>query len=271
VPIEPIVDLNSDGIVDSADICIIIDHWGTDEPLCDVGPMPWGDGIVDVQDLIVLAEHLFVEIPPIALWNMDETQGSIAYDSIDENDGTLNGGPLWQPGGGKVGGSLRLDGVDDYVATPFILDPAKGSFSIFAWIKGGGQGQVIISQKDIIEGRTTNPGSAWLLAGGRHGKLITRLTHPPFDPLVSESVIADGQWHHVGLVYDFDGLHRHLYVDGAEVAKDSDVVGGVGSNGGLYFGVGPALQTGTFWSGLIDDVRIYDAVLSAEEVAELAR
>ncbi|MHC4228566.1 MAG: hypothetical protein ACYSW0_14165 [Planctomycetota bacterium] len=63
VRIEPIVDLNGDGIVDSADICIIIDHWGTDQPLCDVGPMPWGDGIVDVQDLIVLAEHLFEEIP----------------------------------------------------------------------------------------------------------------------------------------------------------------------------------------------------------------
>jgi hypothetical protein len=60
-PIEPVVDLNGDGIVDSADMCIIVDNWGTDEPLCDIGPMPWGDGIVDVQDLIVLAEHLFEE------------------------------------------------------------------------------------------------------------------------------------------------------------------------------------------------------------------
>ena len=63
-PIIPLVDLNTDGIVDSADMCIMVDHWGTDEPLCDIGPMPWGDGIVDVQDLIVLAEHLFEEIPP---------------------------------------------------------------------------------------------------------------------------------------------------------------------------------------------------------------
>lgn len=62
--IKPIVDLNSDGKVDAADMCIIVDHWGTDEPLCDIGPMPWGDGIVDVQDLIVLAEHLFEEVPP---------------------------------------------------------------------------------------------------------------------------------------------------------------------------------------------------------------
>ena len=64
-PIIPIVDLNDDGIVDADDMCIIVDHWGTDEALCDIGPMPWGDGIVDVQDLIILAEHLFEEFPPI--------------------------------------------------------------------------------------------------------------------------------------------------------------------------------------------------------------
>ena len=64
-PIIPIVDFNGDGIVDAADMCIMVDHWGTDEPLCDIGPMPWGDGIVDVQDLIILAEHLFEGIPPV--------------------------------------------------------------------------------------------------------------------------------------------------------------------------------------------------------------
>ena len=64
-PIIPIVDFNGDGIVDAADMCIMVDYWGTNESLCDIGPMPWGDGIVDVQDLIVLAEHLFEEVPPI--------------------------------------------------------------------------------------------------------------------------------------------------------------------------------------------------------------
>jgi Tol biopolymer transport system component len=61
--ILPVVDLNDDRIVDAGDMCILIDHWGTDNPLCDIGPMPWGDGVVDVQDLIVLAEHLFEELP----------------------------------------------------------------------------------------------------------------------------------------------------------------------------------------------------------------
>lgn len=59
----PVVDLNADGIVDAADMCIIVDNWGTDKPLCDIGPTPFGDGIIDVQDLIVLAEQLFEEIP----------------------------------------------------------------------------------------------------------------------------------------------------------------------------------------------------------------
>jgi len=61
--IDPVVDLNADGIVDAADMVIVVDHWGTDNSLCDIGPMPWGDGIVDVQDLIVLAEHLFESLP----------------------------------------------------------------------------------------------------------------------------------------------------------------------------------------------------------------
>ena len=64
-PIIPIVDLNDDGIVNSSDICIMVEHWLTDYPLCDIGPMPWGDGIVDIQDLIVLAEHLFEETIPV--------------------------------------------------------------------------------------------------------------------------------------------------------------------------------------------------------------
>jgi len=60
---DKIADLNGDGIVDSADIRIMIEHWGTDNQLCDISPIPWGDGIVDVQDLIVVSEHLFEVYP----------------------------------------------------------------------------------------------------------------------------------------------------------------------------------------------------------------
>ncbi len=260
-------DFNRDGIVNTEDLLILIENWGQNEPLVDIAPLPFGDGIVDVLDLEVLMSYWWQKMEDIlAHWALDETEGVVAHDSIGNNNGTLYGEPVWQPTGGKFAGALEFDGIDDYVETDFILDPSKGSFSVFAWIKGGAPGQVIISQTD-----GTGSGAAWLWADSSYGRLITRLMHPPFDPLVSESVITDVQWRHVGLVYDFDGLKRCLYVDGVEVAKDTDVVGGVGSNGGLYFGAGKTLDAGSFFTGLIDDIRICDRALTAEEVAELAR
>ena len=80
-----------------------------------------------------------------ASWRLDEADGIVAADSVGDKDGTLHGGALWQPEGGKTGGALLLDGVDDYVSTAFVLDPAAGPFSVFAWVKVG-PGQVILSQ-----------------------------------------------------------------------------------------------------------------------------
>jgi hypothetical protein len=57
-PVIPIVDFNGDGGVDCGDICDLVDHWGSDNSLYDIGPTPFGDGVVDAQDLIVLAEHM---------------------------------------------------------------------------------------------------------------------------------------------------------------------------------------------------------------------
>jgi len=64
-PYPLVVDFNGDGIVDCIDVCMMIDHWHTDEPAYDIAPIPFGDGIVDILDLIALAEHLFEGIPPI--------------------------------------------------------------------------------------------------------------------------------------------------------------------------------------------------------------
>ncbi|HCO96459.1 MAG TPA: hypothetical protein DIU00_21385 [Phycisphaerales bacterium] len=263
VPIIPIIDFNGDGIVDSADVCIMVDHWGTDNKLCDIGPMPWGDDIVDVQDLIVLAEHLFEDYRLIAHWALDEKEGSIACDSAGEHDCTLNGNPFWQSTGGKANGAIQLDGIDDYMSSPFVLDPAKGSLSAFAWIKGGAPGQVIISQ-------TGEFGGTWLGTNPSEGKLMTGFSDMYFGALESESVITDGQWHHVGFVYDMSTFHRRLYVDGIQVAEDATAVSGMPSDGGLYIGTSKDLEAASFFSGMIDDVRIYNVALTAEEIEALA-
>jgi hypothetical protein len=50
-PILPTVDFNADGKVDLSDLRLLVDNWGTDKTLFDIGPFAWGDGKVDIQDL----------------------------------------------------------------------------------------------------------------------------------------------------------------------------------------------------------------------------
>ena len=182
----------------------------------------------------------------VAHWKLDETQGAVARDSAGNYDGTLAGGPVWQPAGGRVAGALGLDGVDDCLKTPLVLNPSEGPFSVFAWVKGGAPGQVILSQMG---------GANWLMAGTA-GALMTQLKDSgrKSRDLVSQKVITDGQWHRVGLTWD--GSNRVLLVDGAEVARDTQGTP-IGAAGGLYLGAGAGLGPGSFWSGLLDDVYLH--------------
>ena len=80
-------------------------------------------------------------------------------------------------------------------------------------------------------------------------------------PLLSQTVVTDGDWHRIGFVWD--GSYRALYVDGTEVAKDTDPQSHLeAAYGGLYLGAGNSLDAGSFFSGLIDDVRIYDRAIT---------
>jgi Tol biopolymer transport system component len=256
-PIIPLVDFNGNKTVDMKDFSRLAQYWGQNESSVDIGPNPWGDGTVDIQDMAVLAEYWLREVLPvelIAYWKLDETEGVIADESIHNNDGDLHGNPIWQPAAGKVNGALELDGIDDYVSTAFILDPAAGAFSVFAWIKAGTPGQVIVSQA---------AGANWLSASPAEGKLMTELMAAGRfgRALISGVVITDGEWHHIGLVWD--GSYRTLYVDEIEAAKDAQPQSQpISANGGLYIGTGKGRETGSFWSGLIDDIKIYDRALT---------
>ena len=263
-----VFDFNGDGIIDSVDVCMMIDYWATNEPLYDIAPPPFGDGIVDVQDLIVLAEHLFEDTRLIAHWKLDETEGDIAHNSIGDEHGILNGEPVWQPTNGKKGGALEFDGIDDYITTGPVLNPADGAFSVFAWVKGGKPGQVVISQRDT-------GGETWLGTESTSGKLMTGLMAPPAGrtiphPLESDIVITDNQWHHIGVTWD--GSYRVLYVDGVEAAKDATPWPLLkSSTGGLHIGADKNIEAETCFSGLIDDVRIHNVALSVDKIAAMAK
>lgn len=64
-PIVPIVDFNADKKVDLTDLVMMIQNWGTNKALCDIGPMPWGDGKVDIEDLKVFMTYYEKENPPV--------------------------------------------------------------------------------------------------------------------------------------------------------------------------------------------------------------
>ena len=253
VSIKPVVDFDGSETVDLGDLLRLIESWGQEDPAVDIGPTAFGDGVVDAADLEVLMSYWGQEVddPTLkAFWKLDETDGDIAYDSGTENDAIVMGDAVWQPEGGRVGGALRLDGVDDYVNTLFALNPADTVFSVFAWVKGGAPGQVILSQID---------GMNWLMLDAK-GYLKTRLKiNRREKDLTSAVAINNDTWHRVG--FTWDGTNRILYVDDHEVARDTQ--GGLQkSHGDLFIGAGSNLDRSTFWSGMIDDVRIYDRVVT---------
>jgi hypothetical protein len=248
-----VVDFNGDGMVEINDLMLLIESWGQDDPVVDIWPRSVGDGIVDERDLEFFMSYWGQEAEDRTLmthWKLDETEGIIAHDSAGENDAHIIGSPAWQPSGGLVDGAIQFDGIDDYIITASVLDPSEGPFSVLAWIKGGAPGQVVISQQD-----TAN----WLMADAE-GNLMTELkaSSRAVKPLQSQINITDGEWHRIGFVWD--GSNRTLYVDGNTVAEDTQV-NLEGSDSGLYIGCGKVMEAGTFWSGLIDDVRIYNRVV----------
>ena len=130
------------------------------------------------------------------------------------------------------------------------FNPANGPFSALAWIKGGLPGQVILSQNNSVN---------WLSVNPLDGTLMTELKQEQdSSALLSQTVITDSDWHLVCFVWD--GNSRILYVDENAVAQDTqDNLSS--SEGSLLIGTGNNTETGTYWTGLIDDVRIYDRVI----------
>jgi N-acetylneuraminic acid mutarotase len=242
-----VVDFNADEIVNFRDFSMLAQYWYQDQS-------PFVYHTLDYEDLAALADYWLQEVLPVSLiayWKLDETEGFVAHDSIAGNDAFGPPDLLWRPLGGQVDGALELDGVNDFVFANFVLDPGAARFSVFAWIQGGTPGQVIVSQ---------NTATNWLWADPATGALRTELKGTGrFDgPLSSQAVITDGEWRRVGLTWD--GSNRILYVDDVEVAKDTQA-GLASSDRGLNIGAGWNLSAGSFWSGLIDDIRIYDRAI----------
>lgn len=246
-------DFDGNAIVNLKDFARLAQFWLKNEPSMDIAPPPSGDGIVDYMDLAGLTQYWLRELGLISHWKLDEVEGNIVHDSINVNNGTIYGDPSWRTDGGMIGGAIELDGIDDYIRIPFVLNLAKDeTFSIFAWVKGGAPGQVIISQENSQN---------WITADASKGKLASELASGRGAvPLVSDVVITDGEWHRIGLRWSRLNKIKILYVDNVEAATDTTI--GIVNEDSLYIGADSQLKTGKFWSGMIDDVRIYNQAVT---------
>lgn len=250
-------DLTGDGLTNFLDLATLAEAWLCDSNSLDLLPVPEGDNFIDAQDLMGLSQNWLTTPGMVAHWLLDEEAGDIAIDRIGDFNGVLVGEPLWRPNAGVSEGALQLDGIDDHVELGILLDPEDGPFSLIAWVQGGGPDQVILSQGNSAKNAIT------LLGTNDQGALMTTVTDGGrgTSDLVSEGIITDGQWHQVGLIWD--EVYRSLYVDNTLVAQDTDTLNSLQSSNKIWrLGTSGNKAQGTFWMGLIDDVRVYDLALA---------
>jgi hypothetical protein len=202
----------------------------------------------------------------VGYWNFDEGTGTVACDnSGNNNHGTLVNEPQWVEG--KIGKALSFDGLDDYIGiTPSTsLNNLDTNFTIEAWIK--------VPTDKISTGYIVN-----LRQNDNDPHIEFYVNHPsagqlgahflPSDSRLAWSIgINDGAWHHVVVTGD-NGVSR-LYTDGVVYGSTGSCSGISGNWDSVSIG---RSQGGEWFNGTIDEVKIYNRALSADEVwAEYTR
>ena len=200
-----------------------------------------------------------------AIWLFDEGRGKIVRDSSGNgNDGTINGDPKWVEG--RFGKGLEFDGVDDYVAVPDSdsLDIDGDRITIVAWIKGSGwpaANHIVRKLHDQAQGHIyvlrVQPDKI-------RAYIATDVKPSPGYQVDGATPLKVGEWYHVALVYD--GNEIRIYLNG-ELDGSLPASGNIEtSDAELRIGRG---DPAGYFAGVIDEVAIFDAALSEEEIREL--
>ncbi|MBL7185599.1 MAG: LamG domain-containing protein [Phycisphaerae bacterium] len=201
----------------------------------------------------------------VGWWKLDETSGETAADSSrHKRKGALKGGLSFDKdsAAGRIGKTIKLDGEDGYVEiTKYKGVVGTKPRTVTAWVRTtSSEGQVISWGADDFGKMFT-----FCFIRGRLGVRPNGGYYYMNDP------IHDDQWHHVALVIkeaELPNLHDDavLYKDGV-IAEIHDI--GLLDLWPIDTGSDLDVRIGRGFKGLIDDVRIYDRVLSDEEVMVL--
>jgi len=196
---------------------------------------------------------------PIAHWTLDEGSGTIAYDSAGDNDGNVYGA-VWTTG--QIDGALSFDGVNDYVDCG--TGPAltgTGDFTVSAWVKTESTAVgVIVNQRSTVF-RDWDGSYMFNVqsTGYVHFAVYNEGHNFNFE---SNIKVNDGIWHHIVGVRR-NSTDGEIYIDGN---LDNTGTGPAKSLLNVPVVIGRWNADGSYFNGKIDEVRIYDRALSAEEI-----
>ncbi|MET0043750.1 MAG: LamG domain-containing protein, partial [Candidatus Thiodiazotropha sp. 6PLUC3] len=206
----------------------------------------------------------------IAWWPFDETEGATAEDRIGNHPGAHTNGPV--PADGMVGGSLRFDGRNDYVAVADsdLWSFGSNNFTLEFWANfdaaGGGS---IGHPGDIFIGHDDGPGTRnkWFFAlggGALNFHINGRSTGSRFFPRAPFSPTV-GEWYHLAITRD--GSLYTIYVNGEPAASTTDTR--IIPNSSAPLTIGQAEFLG-FMNGRLDEVSIYNRALSEDELRAIS-
>lgn len=200
-------------------------------------------------------------------WALNEGSGSTAGDSIGGRNGTLLNGPTWNATG-KIGGSLTLNGTNQAVSVG--TWDLGNQFTISAWINLNASATNI---QTIFANKTGGnySGFAFYVNTYQTGdrKLIFETNNGTVAANASSGIgaVPTGQWVHVAAVVDRSTSTARLYVNGTDVTVASTIRNDFATNQANY--IGRFGSANYFFTGGLDDVRIYKCKLTADDVSSL--
>ncbi len=227
---------------------------------------------------------------PVGWWKMDECQGSTIHDSSgNANDGTLTVGAsgtqtsagtcttastAWGNGTtGKFNSSLNFDGTDDRVAISNFQFPISNQFSISQWLNV----QTLATNKAIIGKWGSSQNNILLKSDDTNSNqlkicLASSLTDNCTNyATTTDANLVAANWQNVQLVYDgsqaSNALKLKLFLNGVQKTLTfSGTIPATLATSTASLEIGGNASLGTYFSGRIDEVRIYNYALTKEQI-----
>lgn len=234
------------------------------------------------RKLFLLLSVLFFISNPVAQADVLLPDGLIAYYSFsgNANDNTGNGNNLSVFGAqlvtdrfGNVDSAYFFDGVDDYMqkSAPVGLPTGNAARSVSAWIYSEGITANNVFQTFVGWGSTGINNAYFGVERG--GNTNTAFDNKLFvlgwnNDFIGSSDINFKKWYYVTVT--FDGSTLSLFVNGENDGSSSKTYNTQLNDYGLMIGDSPPNDG---WHenfyGYLDDIRIYDRALTANEVAQI--